>query len=546
MPRALILAILFAVPLAAADWVYFRSGPVEVWTNGDDEPARRVLTHFDQARWLLAKILGRAEIAPLWPIRVMVIKPGQTSARYRTPSLRLSRDAYTAALGSKDPIPVQWTEDLLRALIADDVKPLPSQYESGLVAALSTMHAEMSRITAGEPPPSNRRDRDWARMHLLALDPVYAGRVRVFFGVLQQGAPVDSAARNAFDKSEEELEKLVDRHLAAANFQTFDISGKALNPQRDYRSFPGHPARAELLLADLLSGAGADAAYRALLNTRPTAEAFEGAGMFAEAIAKDSESARAWYRYALEQQDLEKSRAALRKAMELNPRWAAPHARWASTEADPTRRAIVYKKAAELDPRITANWIALAEAQQDAKDFKAANQSWRMAERSASDPAQRESIEKRRLEYEQLRLDLEAAERRRQEEEKRRELEELKQKALADIRAAEARANAGGPGLDPGKKVVEWWDGPAEAPVNGKLMRVDCLNGPARLVVRDAKGRLTQYQVIDPAKVAISGTGQLTLSCGAQQPPRAVRLQFEAKPDPKLGTVGNVLTIEFP
>ena len=238
MPRVVILALLTAVPLAAADWVYFRSGPVEVWTQGDDEPARRVLTHFDQARWLLAKTLGRAEIAPMWPIRLMVVKPDKTSARYRTPSLRLSRDAYTAGLGSKDPIPVQWTEDFLRALIADDVKPLPSQYESGLIAALSTMHADMSRIKAGEPPPLNRQDRDWARMHMLALDPVYAGRVRVFFGVLQQGAPVDSAARNAFDKSEAELENVVDQHVAAGRFETFDISGKPLNPSRSFFHLP--------------------------------------------------------------------------------------------------------------------------------------------------------------------------------------------------------------------------------------------------------------------------------------------------------------------
>ncbi len=543
MNRVILLA-LFSASLPAADWVYFRAGPIEVWTNGDDDPARRVLAHFDQARWLLAKTLGRPEIAPLWPVRIMVAKPDKTSARYRTANLRLSRDAYTAGLNSKDPIPAQWTADFLRVLIRDDVKPLPAPYENGLIAAMSTMHVDMSRITAGEPPPVAQRDKDWARMHLLALDPVYAGRVRVYFAVLQQGAPPDSASRNAFDKSEADLDKLVDDHLAAGRFESFPISGKALNPERDYRSYPAHPARAELLLADLLGGADAQAAYRALLNTRPTAEAFEGAGMLAEAVAKDSESARLWYRYALEEKDPDKSRAALRKAMELNPRWAEPHARWAAGETDAVRRAIVYKKAAELDPRATPYWIALAEAQQEAKDFTAANQSWRMAERSASDPGERAAIERRRLEYEQRKLDLEAAERRRAEEEKRRELEDLKRKALAEIRAAEARANAGGK-VDPNQKVVDWWDGPAGVPATGKLERVDCLNGPARLVLRDAKGRLTQYKVSDPAKVAISGAGQLTLSCGPQQPARTVKLQFEAKPDPKLATAGNVLTIEF-
>ena len=541
MTRALLLTLL-ALPLAAADWVYFRSGPIEVWTNGDDDPARRVLTHFDQARWLLAKTLGKPEVTPLWPVRIMVVKPDKTSARYRTPSLLLSRDAYTAAMKAKDEIPVQWTIDFLRDLIRDDVKPMPAQYEEGLVAALSTMKAEASRIRAGEPPP--QRNKDWARMHLLALNPEYAGRVKVFFAVLQQGAPVDSAARNAFDKSAAELDKLVDDYLAAGRFETFPISGKPVNPERDYRSYPGHPARAELLLADVLSGAEAQSAYRALLNTRPTAEAFEGAGMLAEAVAKDSESARCWYRYALEEKDVEKSHAALRKAMELNPRWAEPHARWAATESDAVRRSIVLKKAAELDPRATAYWISLAEAQQDAKDFSGANQSWRMAERSVADPAERARIEQRRLQYEQQRLDLEAAERRRKEEEKRRELADLKEKELARIREAEVRANAGSK-FDPNKKVVEWWDGPAGKPVTGKLERVDCLNGPARLVIRDAKGRLSQFKVNDPSKVAITGAGELTLSCGPQKPARTVKLQYEEAPDAKLATAGNVLLIEF-
>lgn len=550
------LLLLFAAAItprayAAADWVYFRSGPVEVWTNGDGDPARRVLTHFDQARWLLARILGKTELTPLWPVRIVVLKPEKKTV-HRTPTaFRLSRESYAAALSAKDEIPAAWTEAFLRALIDEDVKPMPAPFEKGLVAALSTMRAEASSITAGAPPPVSGRNRDWARMHLLAINPEYAGRVRVFFSVLQQGAPLDSAARNAFDKSEPEFNKLIDDYFAAGVFAPQQISGKPLNPQRDYRSYPGHPARAELLIADALEGEPAQAAYRALLNSRPTSEAFEGAGLFAESIAKDSESARAWYHYALAEKDLEKSRAALRKAMDLNPRWAAPHARWAAGESDPVRRAIVLKKAGELDPRATATWIALAEAQQQVKDFNAANQSWRLAERSVSDPAARSAIEKRRLEYEQQRLDLEAAERRRKEEEKRRELEDLKQKALADIRAAEKRANAGDASADPNRKVVEWWDGPAGDTAEGKLERVGCATStkaPTLLVIRNAKGGgLLQLRIIDAGKIGISGgsSGLAALACGPQRPPRAVKVQYEPKPDPRLSTAGNVQSIEF-
>jgi hypothetical protein len=49
----------------------------------------------------------------------------------------------------------------------------------------------------------------------------------------------------------------------------------------------------------------------------------------------------------------------------------------------------------------------------------------------------------------------------------------------------------------------------------------------------------------DPAKVALSGAKNATLTCGPQRPPRHVIIEYFAKPDSKMGTAGEVATVEF-
>ncbi|MEZ5351455.1 MAG: hypothetical protein R2762_02375 [Bryobacteraceae bacterium] len=532
--RLAVLLAVSAILLGAADWSYFRSGPVEVWTDGDEDTARSTLASFDQLRYWTARILGRDEIEPLWPVRLMVLKkPGER----RTAHLELKRDAYTALLGAKDRVPVTWMADYARILLHDDAKVMPRHIEDSLIALLSTMEVTNSRILLGKPP--GNPDRDFARMHLFLVDPDWAGRSRVFFSNLQQGAPFDTAYRNAFEKTEKEVEAEVDSYFRAGRFEPQQVSGKALNADRDYRERPGEESRAMLLLADV---AGDAKAYTAILNaTGKNPDAFEGAGMLLEATQNGSESARAWFRYAVQEKDVEKARLALRKAIDLNPRWAAPHAHWAELETDAGRKVPPLRKSTELDPRNIAYWIALAQAQSDAKDFAGAARSWRSAEIAAPDQKSRAAITAQRKAYDQLRYELEAAEKRRIEEERQRELERLKQEALANIRKAEQKANAGDTPVDPAQKVVEWWDGPKpDVVVTGSLDRIVCgrgANAPAQWSVRDSAGKLHSFRVPDPSRLAIVGAAQVSLGCGLQKPPRRVRVEARKS--------GEVLTVEF-
>ena len=167
----------------------------------------------------------------------------------------------------------------------------------------------------------------------------------------------------------------------------------------------------------------------------------------------------------------------------------------------------------------------MAKACLDEKTFDKAAQAWRNAEQAAATPEEHVRYEAARVAIDQQRLDWQEAERKRKAEEQAREIATLKQKAIADLRAAEAKANAGeGPAL---KKSVPWWEGPKpDSKVAGSLTRVDCLGRQMRLVIEGDDHKLIRLLVRDPSAVAILGGGEEKLGCGVQKPRRDRRRVF--------------------
>ena len=80
--------------------------------------------------------------------------------------------------------------------------------------------------------------------------------------------------------------------------------------------------------------------------------------------------------------------------------------------------------------------------------------------------------------------------------------------------------------------------------VEGELQRFDCLGKLSRLAIRTDDGKMTQVAVRDPGQIGISN-GEKMMACGIQKPVRRVQVQYIAKPDKRLGTVGDATTIEF-
>jgi hypothetical protein len=513
--RIIFLSLALAASLPA-EWKLFRSGPVEVVTDGPDRAARAALNHLEQVQHLAGHFLGKPDAQPLWPVRIVLSK--NIAARG---DLFLGSDAYVAAEASP-----RIFSAYARQIIEASVPRMPVEIEDGLADLLGAIAADGPKVKLGMAPRDPSAG--FPLVQMLATRAEYSGRFRVFLTNLQQGATLDIASRNAFEKPFAEIQRQAAAHRAAGRFEAIDTPGKPIAPERAYRERPIDQALARAYAAEVSKGEPPNAAD------------------LAAGAAEGSDNARAFFAKASLESDPAKARPLLMRAAELNPRWAAPHARLAELEPDLARRIPHLRKAAKLNPRDAAMWETLATAQRDGRLFADAAESFRNAERAAPDEATRAAIEMRRREYDQRRLELEAAERRRIEEEKQQELARLKQEALDRIREAEERANASPGKNNPQGKVVGWWDGPRpDGKLSGSLEKVDCLRGAARLHIRDGEGKTAQILIADPSGIVLTGGGEMSLGCGPQKPARAVSVEYTPRKDPKFGTTGDAALIEF-
>lgn len=549
MHRLLILCCLGTLLHAADRWIQFRSGPFEAYTNGDDRHARAALVRFEQFRHALGQIVGEPDLQTPMPVRIFVMKKAAPSTAVVT-----ARDRYAVVLEPETPPSPALMRDLTRLFLETNTERMPAAFERGLMDLFSTIEVSGIRITLGKPIA--QPNRDWARVHLLATSMDYYGKLRVILYNLRQGVPPDAAYRNAVAKTPAEIDRETDAYLAAGKFPTVQVSSRPMS-ERDFTEREVEPAAARLALADLL-GPDSRAAYQALLKEKlHVAAAHEGLALlalkagdpegsrreFAAAMAAGSPGARCYVEYARLEPDSAKALDALRQAVKRDPKLAEAHFLIAQRETDPARRLAALKSATELNPRRAEWWQALAEECLAHKDFSAAAKAWTEAEQAAADDAARARFRQARLAIERQRLDYEAAERKRKAEEEARAIEKLKEEARAEVRALEERANRG-KAPAPSGEVVPWWDGPAPSGrATGTLKQVDCLGGPARLVI-DTGGKVLRLLVPDPEKIAIIGGGEQALGCGPQKP-RRVTVEYFPKKDARLGTAGEAATLQF-
>jgi len=239
--------------------------------------------------------------------------------------------------------------------------------------------------------------------------------------------------------------------------------------------------------------------------------------------------------------------ASLELAIKANPKWAEPQFKLAQIETDSVAKMKELKAAAALDPRNAAYLQALAEAQAAADDYQGAAKSWALAEKAARDEPERARIHIAKMALDGARADFTADEKKRKAEEAARDLERVKAAAAAEVHAAEAAANERlNAGRGAYKTPQAWWDEPTGAKVEGKLTRVDCLNGPLRLTILKDGGATVKVAVRDLQKLTVNGSNEAKFGCGVARTARKIRLTYEARPDAKLGTLGDVLVVEFP
>lgn len=538
-----------ALLLAAEErWVSAKSAPFEVLSNTGDRSVRDKLAFLEQFQEAFGVVLGKKDLHLLWPLRVVVMK-GTPEGK-----IALGRDAYIVSVPDNAAFSTTFCKRLARMLLDANTNRIPESVENGLILLFSTLDVEGTHVTLGLPVPPAERTRDWARMHLLTVNPDYAGRTRVFINNLEQGGDFDLAYRNAFQKSALEIEKQIDSYLQSSGFGTTLVSAKPLNANRDIRPAGVEGDGGSIALADLLLAAGslqAGAAYEKLKGLG----ADEGKALVAlsenrEPEAKqlldivvegDSKSARAWLEFGLLQAGPAKAKICYQTAAKLNPFWGEPYKQLSLLEDDLNAQIVLLKKATAAEPRNIGLWQSLAKVDIAANNYVEAAKAWAGAERAGASPEERLRMQEARLNAETQRADFAESEKRRVAAEEASDLSRVKAASEAAIHAAEAAANKKlNPDGKPLPKPVDWWNGDASGlKVEGSLKRFDCLGTAARLAVQPTEGKLVELLITDPAQL------MKTLTCGVQKTARPVLVQYNARADAKFHTAGDVVAIEF-
>jgi tetratricopeptide (TPR) repeat protein len=527
------LWLLFCVPflLPAADhWIALRSGPFEVFSDAGDRPAREQLMFLEQFRETLRVITGKPEIRLIWPVHVLVFKNAKEMPAAPA-AFTLSGDARMAAVTESSGFPPDSLKELARILLYDNTNRLPQPVEQGLIELLSTLEVDGTHVTLGAPVPEAERSRGWALMHLVTVNPDYAGRTQVMVSNLEQSGDFDAACHNAFEKSAAQINQQSEAYWKAGNFGTASVPGRALSPVRDFKRVQLDPEEAKQALADL-SLAGKPASANPISPS---------------AVDPTSQSPHAWLNAGLHEPDPAKARADYKKAADLNPLWAEPYFHLAELDKDnPEPRAAMLQKAASLEPRNIDYWQALAKTEMSIHEYPEAQKAWAGAERAAATDEERERIHQVRLDTERERADFEAAEIRRIAAEREADIQRVKAQSEAAIHAAEeeARKELNPNGAAPPKPQA-WYEAPqAGAHVQGVFERLDCQGRLGRMLIQTAGGKTVELVIADPTQIVVSG-GDQALACGPQKPARQVLVQYDPKPDPRLHAAGVVTSIEF-
>jgi hypothetical protein len=357
--------------------------------------------------------------------------------------------------------------------------------------------------------------RAWARAQLLATNPEYTGKLRVYLNNLQQSGDEGAAVKNAFNISVAELEKRIDAYMKAGGFQGVNIPGRALSPSRDFIEKPSPESAVMAIMAELKS------AGKSFPEDSPRGLSAKG------------------------------TPAALELAVKANPRWGEPHAKLAALENNPQAKIQQLKMAATLSPRNVDYWQQLARAQEAAEQYNDAAKSWSQAERAAPNEEERARIHLARMEESEKRAEFDISERKRLAAERAADLERVKAASAAEIHAAEDAANQRLGGLKSGEKPVGWWTQEQGEYITGTLTRVDCIGSSMRLTIvqpptgKGTAGTTLRLAIEDPQKITVR-EGTAEFACGIQKPTRKIGVVHDGKANQKLGTTGSIKVVELP
>jgi len=337
-------------------------------TQADVGAARDSLTQLEQLRWVLGGLLESKDLPSIWPIRVMLTRNEKTNPNQSNDQFVSQNGQYIFVASARTHLPL---EEVAGILLDANTPRLPPEVESGLRQLFSTLEARGSRVSWGGPPA--HPDLDWARMQLFATKFEYGSSFHIFMTALRGGSTLRVAERNAFGKESQILEQEANANLASHNWQPVAVSGRPLDPKRDFGEHSLDGAVAAVYLADVQLSSdpkAAEAAYKSAIEAAGAAAALGYEGL-AEIAGRDKEDSKPFlqsamkagsksapvYVAAAEGLSAAQAMPLLKRAAQLNPLWGEPVRLQAQLTPDLAQREVLLKKVIQLDPRATKAWL---------------------------------------------------------------------------------------------------------------------------------------------------------------------------------------------
>lgn len=540
-------------------WTELNIGPYFIDTEGDIPAARNSLTQLEQLRWVLGNLLESQDLKSVWPFRILLTKNEGTNPTFQsqfvsqngedTTRFVLQNGQYLLVASPNEALPLG---EVAGILLDANTPRLPPEVERGIRELFSTLQAQGARVTWGSAPV--HPDLAWARMQLFATKFEYSLSFHIFLASLRDGSTLSVAEQNAFGKPARTLEAEAAANLAAGHWESVPVSGRPLDPKRDFGEHSVDGSIMDVYFADAQLAADPEAArkaYNAAVQIGdPHAAALGYAGLAGlakrqhkpykpyldDAMQVGSRSAPV-YLEAANGLSGDQAVELLKKAALLNPRWAEPIYRQALITTKPAGREALLRQCTDLDPRKTECWVTLAQLQSEEGHATAAQGSWLRAEQSAPNNLERDRIHQLNTSSEEQRLNAAEAERRRQEQAAQEDDDRALRSEAARIHAAERRANRelANESSSPAPTQVVPWNRLATKKLNGSIVVVGCVDPSSTISVRDSQGKTINLTVQDRA--------HLGLFCGVQRPPIPVSVTYSEHPDTQSGTAGEVVSL---
>ena len=542
--------------LLASVWFGITSPHFEVLTNVGESAGRGTLERLERVR----QIFTPQTSSPL-PVRVFVFRSESDFRPFRPsePSYAFFQAGaernYIAMLEAGPQSHRVLYHEYVHLLLNHNTARMPRWLEEGLAEFYSTLEAGGGKLRLGLPiathlatlasrewinpralltverdsPYYNERGKtgifyaqSWALVHMLNLDPYYRGKFVAFLDTL--------SFENACQKTADQVMADLRRYTGSGRMPFVDLPAEPLTPLREYSSRRLDEVEVAVALADLFirvgKGQEAEKRLRNLPRTAPVETMLGEVSLhrgnyrdarthLEKALQMGSRDASTHFEYAMLLRDTGGDHAQvlrhLHETVRLNENFAEAHFLLgvASSEEKRYPEAISYlARAAQILPRQSYFWHALALAYHGAGEFSRAREAVSRALDSAS-------------------------------------TEHEFQMARAAAKLVSQKAAAPPPKKTEVTTPPSWQNPKGDSKVEGILRRIDCLGQNARFTV-ESEGKDIHLFVANPGEILLRNSSSLTFqfTCGPQKP-TAVSIEYLTHPDPMRRTAGDVTSIEF-